>query len=71
MIRKLGNRLTKWSFKYIPDPSIFAVILTFMAFVLGMVIMKQTPLQMTQHWYKGFWSLLTFSMQMALMVITA
>jgi len=71
MIRKLGNRLTKWSFKYIPDPSIFAVILTFIAFLLGMVIMKQTPIQMTQHWYKGFWSLLTFSMQMALMVITA
>jgi len=71
MIRKLGNRLTKWSFKYIPDPSIFAVVLTFMAFILGMVITKQTPMQMTQHWYKGFWSLLTFSMQMALMVITA
>lgn len=28
-------------------------------------------MQMVVNWYKGFWELLTFSMQMALMVITA
>ena len=70
-INKMGSSLTKWSLKYIPDPSIFAVILTFVAFILGMTIAKQGPMEMVQHWYKGFWSLLTFSMQMALMVITA
>ena len=36
-----------------------------------MFIAKNTAMQMVINWYKGFWSLLTFSMQMALMVITA
>lgn len=71
MIRKLGNALSEWSMKYIPDPSIFAVVLTFIAFLLGVFITKNTPLQMVLNWYKGLWELLSFSMQMALMVITA
>lgn len=71
MFRKLGQVMAAWSFKYLPDPSIFAVILTFIAFGLGLLLTKTTPLQMVLNWYKGFWELLTFSMQMALMVITA
>ncbi len=63
--------MATWSFKYLPDPSIFAVILTFIAFGLGLALTKTTPMQMVLNWYKGFWELLTFSMQMALMVITA
>lgn len=71
MVRRMGNYLTKLSLKYIPDPSIFAVILTFIAFLLGMFVARNTAMQMVVNWYQGFWSLLTFSMQMALMVITA
>ena len=71
MFRKLGQVMASWSFKYLPDPSIFAVLLTFIAFGLGLVLTKTTPMQMVVNWYKGFWELLTFSMQMALMVITA
>lgn len=56
--------------KYMPDPSIFAVVLTFIAFLLGILLAKQTPLQMILHWYRGFWSLLAFAMQMALIIIT-
>ncbi len=71
MIRKLGIKLSNWSMKYIPDPSIFAVILTFIAFLMGVIITKVSPMGMVLNWYKGLWELLTFSMQMALMVITA
>ncbi|MCG8483405.1 MAG: TIGR00366 family protein [Clostridia bacterium] len=71
MIRKMGMVLTRLSLKYVPDPSIFAVLLTFVAFILGITIANNTPMQMVINWYDGFWSLLTFSMQMALMVITA
>ena len=71
MFRKLGQGMAAWSFKYIPDPSIFAVILTFIAFLLGVLLTASGPMAMVLHWYKGFWELLTFSMQMALMVITA
>jgi len=53
-----------------PDPFIFALALTFITFVLGIFIARQGPLQMIQHWYSGFWELLSFGMQMVLILIT-
>lgn len=69
-INRMGNSLLRWSLKYMPDASIFAVVLTFVAFLLGIFIARQGPMEMIQHWYKGFWELLSFSMQMALIVVT-
>ncbi|WP_410209034.1 short-chain fatty acid transporter [Fusobacterium sp.] len=56
--------------KYLPDPFIFCAILTFIVFIGSMVFTKQTPLQIIGHWSGGFWSLLAFSMQMALVLVT-
>lgn len=69
-INRMGNALLRWSLKYMPDASIFAVVLTFVAFLLGIFVAKQGPMAMIGHWYKGFWELLSFSMQMALIVVT-
>lgn len=69
-ITRMGNILLRLSLKYMPDASIFAVALTFIAFALGVGLTDQGPVQMIQNWYKGFWELLGFSMQMALIVIT-
>lgn len=69
-ITRMGNVLLRWSLKYMPDASIFAIVLTFIAFLLGIVLAKQTPMEMIVHWKTGFWELLAFSMQMALIVIT-
>ena len=70
LINRMGNLLLHLSLKYMPDASIFAVVLTFIAFGLGLLLTPQGPIQMIQNWYKGFWELLGFSMQMALIVIT-
>lgn len=56
--------------KYLPDPFIFCAILTFIVFIGSMVFTKQTPLEIIGHWSGGFWSLLGFSMQMALVLVT-
>ncbi|MCP4579046.1 MAG: short-chain fatty acid transporter [Deltaproteobacteria bacterium] len=56
--------------KFLPDPFIFAVILTFMVFALGMLVTVQSPMDMIIHWQNGFWNLLAFSMQMALILVT-
>jgi len=53
-----------------PDPFVFALALTFITYLLGIVIARQNPLQMIQHWYSGFWELLSFGMQMVLILIT-
>lgn len=69
-IMRVGSTLTRLSMKYMPDPSIFAVVLTLFAFLLGVFVAGVSPIKMVQHWYKGLWSLLTFAMQMALIIIT-
>ncbi|MFZ5968751.1 MAG: short-chain fatty acid transporter [Bacillota bacterium] len=56
--------------KYLPDPFLFAVILTLLVFILGIVLTGQSLMAMTLHWANGFWSLLAFSMQMALVLVT-
>jgi short-chain fatty acids transporter len=70
MIRRLSNFFVKLVQKYLPDPLLFAVILTFVVFIMGIVINKQTPLSMIKYWGDGFWNLLSFSMQMVLILVT-
>ncbi|MCD1147625.1 short-chain fatty acid transporter [Peptoniphilus sp. KCTC 25270] len=55
--------------KYLPDAYIFAILLTILTFVLSMISTGQTPLALVQHWGNGFWSLLGFTMQMALVLV--
>lgn len=69
-ITRMGNSCLRFSLKYMPDASIFAVVLTIIAMILGITLAKQTPVQMIGHWGKGFWELLAFAMQMALIVVT-
>ena len=70
MIRALGNFFTKIAKKWIPDAFIFAIILTILVFVLGMVIQGTSFINMTSYWGGGMWSLLGFSMQMVLVLVT-
>ena len=37
-IAKMGNVLLRFSLKYMPDASIFAVLLTVLAFIAGVVL---------------------------------
>lgn len=70
MLEALGRRLTAWSQRWIPDPFIFALLLSFLTYVMGILIARQSPWQMILHWQKDFWGLLAFSMQMALVLVT-
>src|SRR5690606_31901143 len=49
---------------------LFAIILTFVVFLLGIIFTNSSPVDMVQHWGGGFWGLLAFAMQMALIVVT-
>ena len=70
MIRTLTRGSVHMVERYLPDPYIFALILTLVVFVAGMGIEQQSPLQMVQYWGDGFWNLLTFGMQMVLVLVT-
>ncbi|RUM49144.1 MAG: short-chain fatty acid transporter [Marinomonas sp.] len=56
--------------RYLPDPFIFAIVLTLVVFALVMPSTGQGPVQVVEAWAGGFWKLLSFSMQMAMVVVT-
>ncbi|WP_066015549.1 short-chain fatty acid transporter [Endozoicomonas atrinae] len=56
--------------KYLPDPFIFAALLTLFVFLMAMPMSSQGPMAMVNAWAGGFWGLLEFAMQMALVVVT-
>lgn len=70
MFKKFTNACVTLVQKYLPDAFLFAVILTILVFGLGIFLTQQTPLDMIKHWGNGFWGLLAFSMQMALVLVT-
>lgn len=67
------SRLTDASVKlvqrYLPEPFIFAIVLTVVAALLAMPICHQTPIEVVENWGGGVWNLLAFSMQMALVLV--
>ena len=70
MFKKFTNGCVNLVQKYLPDALLFAIILTLICFVGGIGLTNQGPITMIEHWGKGFWSLLAFAMQMALVVVT-
>ena len=71
MFKKFTNGCVRVVNRWLPDPFLFAIILTIIVFVAAMVGTQQGPLTMVQAWGQdsGFWNLLAFSMQMALVLV--
>jgi len=70
VLQRLASILTQWSLRWVPDAWVIAVILTVVTFVLALVFTATGPYELIQHWGSGFWSLHSFAMQMALIVVT-
>src|SRR5690554_4346613 len=70
MLKALSRPAVKLVERYLPDPYIFVLLLTVIAAVAAIAVERQTPLAVMRMWGDGFWSLLTFSMQMLLVLVT-
>jgi short-chain fatty acids transporter len=70
MIARIALRFTAWAERWLPDAFVFALLATFVVLGLGMVAGHATPLAVVDAWGKGFWELLPFTMQMALVIVT-
>ncbi len=70
MLERMGDYFSRWAHKYMPDPMIFAILLTILTYILGLIFTKSTWFQMLLDWYKGFWVLLKFGMQMCVILVT-
>ena len=70
MITKLGEKLTYLFLKYMPNAFVFAILLTLITAICAFIWSDTTPLKIITAWYDGFFDLLTFGMQVVLIIIT-
>ena len=71
MFKKFTNGCVRVVNRWLPDPFLFAVILSIIVYVFAMIATKMGPLKVLNAWgsTSGFWGLLAFSMQMALVLV--
>lgn len=69
-LRKLSHMLNFGMDRVLPDAIVLAFLLTFITFVMGLVLTDSGPLDMVIYWGEGFWGFLSFSMQMAMIIAT-
>lgn len=69
MFQRLISSCVKLVQRYLPEPFVFAILLTFIAAFIAMPLCHQTPVEVVEHWGNGVWGLLAFSMQMALVLV--
>lgn len=69
MFKALSRSSVKLVERYLPDPYIFVVLLTLLAGAAAVAIERKTPMEVITMWGDGFWGLLSFTMQMVLVLV--
>ncbi|MEV0085031.1 short-chain fatty acid transporter [Saccharopolyspora sp. NPDC003752] len=65
---KIANFFTELMRRYLPDPFVFAIGLTFLTLLLALTVEGKGFLEITEAWGDGFWNLLSFTTQMAVIL---
>ncbi len=69
-IARVASGVTGWTERWVPDAFVFALVGTVLV-VLAAVVFTSTSLpQVVDMWGRGFWELIPFTLQMALVIIT-
>ncbi len=64
-MQKIVNTCVRFMQRWLPEPFVFAILLTFAAALIAMPVCRQTPIEVIEHWGSGVWNLLAFAMQMS------
>ena len=67
-LRKLAHGLNFGMDKILPDAIVLAFVLSIITYILCITVAGSGPLDTITYWGNGFWGLLSFSMQMALII---
>jgi len=70
MFRHLTSLSNKLMQRYLPDPFLFVVLLSFAVFIFALLVTPSSPKDLVTIWGGKFWDLLAFSMQMVLVLVT-
>ncbi len=69
MFRTVGFVFAVTVKKWLPDSFVFALLLTVIAALLSLGLTPTSTLELLEHWHRGFWSMLDFTMQMVLILM--
>ena len=69
-VARAALALTDWTERWVPDAFIFALIATVLVIAAALAATPATLLQTVDAWGRGFWDLIPFTLQMALVIIT-
>ncbi len=69
-LARIALALTDWTERWIPDAFVFALVATLIVVVAGVAFTPAGLPQVIDAWGKGFWELIPFTLQMALIIIT-
>lgn len=69
-LARLALALTAWSERWVPDAFIFALLATVVVVAAGVGATPASFAQVVDAWGRGFWDLIPFTLQMALVIIT-
>lgn len=70
MLNKIATPFTKLVERYLPDPFIFVILLSIITLLGASLFTPSTSIEVINAWGSGFWNLLSFAMQMLLVLIT-
>ncbi|MDD9733299.1 short-chain fatty acid transporter [Mameliella sp. AT18] len=70
MIKGITRASVNMVERYLPDAFVLVLVLTLVVFGAGMLVEGHGPVAMAEFWGDGFWNLLSFSMQMVLILVS-
>ena len=70
MINKIATPIVKVLNRWMPDPFIFAVLLTLITLVLSFTVGDMNPISSVNKWGNSFWKLLAFTTQISMTLVT-
>ncbi len=70
MLARAALQLTAWTERWVPDAFVFALLATLVVIVAGVALTPSSLPQVIDAWGNGFWELIPFTLQMALIIIT-
>ena len=71
LLARWALALTSWTERWVPDSWVIAVVLTLVVAVMAMTVGGASPAEALDGWGRGFWALLTFAMQLTLMMVAS
>ncbi|RWR50144.1 short-chain fatty acid transporter [Sinirhodobacter ferrireducens] len=68
-MNSIANFFTRVVNRYMPDPLVVAILLTALTVLIAMLTQGTGIVDATRYWGEGFWNLLSFTMQMTVILL--